>query len=184
MLRRRGFCCINGVVINHESSREKRVRGMEESNRSEHDGICQTEESHKSLEESNVVTDSLHDDPTSPPSFKNDITLALVAGVIASCPPPTRRSVAPKPLSAASDCFRFTVIYLRQQSILPTFINYSLNILGLMSSRTMGKRLRHGTVGAYNQLKVQKYEDVLYDKKRKENLHWAFLFSNIVSEWA
>lgn len=79
--------------------------------------------------------------------LKNDITLAAIAGGCvspspeprtltpsldsaitrlsdSSCPPPIRRSVAPKPPSAADYCFRFTDIYLRQQSILLTFINY------------------------------------------------------------
>ncbi|XP_076925165.1 uncharacterized protein LOC143587888 [Bidens hawaiensis] len=35
-----------------------------------------------------------------------------------------------------------------------------------------------------NHLQVQKLEDILYDEKRKERLHWTFLFSNIISEWA
>ncbi|KAL7600689.1 uncharacterized protein LOC111890669 [Lactuca sativa] len=79
-----------------------------------------------------------------------------------------------------------------------------------MTSRTIRRRLHHGDVGGKKhehligadlddlnepllgnnddnkakELQVQTYEDIMYDEKRKENLHWAFLFSNILSEWA
>lgn len=34
------------------------------------------------------------------------------------------------------------------------------------------------------ELEVQKLEDILYDERRKEHLHWTFLFSRLISEWA
>ncbi|KAK1426979.1 hypothetical protein QVD17_15661 [Tagetes erecta] len=37
---------------------------------------------------------------------------------------------------------------------------------------------------ANKQLEVQRLEAILYDEKRKEHLHWTFLFSHIISEWA
>ncbi|KAI3525821.1 hypothetical protein L1887_04942 [Cichorium endivia] len=79
-----------------------------------------------------------------------------------------------------------------------------------MASRTLRRRLHHGDVGGKkhehltgadfddlnepllgnnddnktNRLEVQNLENILYDEKRKENLHWGFLFSHIISEWA
>lgn len=79
-----------------------------------------------------------------------------------------------------------------------------------MTSRTIRRRLHHGDVDGKKhehltgadlddlnepllgnndeyrakRLQVQKLEDILYDEKRKERLHWAFLFSHIISEWA
>nr|XP_043609533.1 ELMO domain-containing protein A [Erigeron canadensis] len=79
-----------------------------------------------------------------------------------------------------------------------------------MTSRTMRRRLHHGDVDGKKrehlvaadlddlnepllgnndeyrakQLEVQRLEDILYDEKRKESLHWTFLFSHIISEWA
>ncbi|KAI3700876.1 hypothetical protein L2E82_45517 [Cichorium intybus] len=79
-----------------------------------------------------------------------------------------------------------------------------------MASRTLRGRLHHGDVGGKkhehltgadfddlnepllgnndnnktNRLEVQNIENILYDEKRKENLHWGFLFCRIISEWA
>ncbi|KAD3336201.1 hypothetical protein R6Q59_028569 [Mikania micrantha] len=79
-----------------------------------------------------------------------------------------------------------------------------------MTSQTMRRRLHHGDVDGKKhehlvcadlddlkepllgksddykakQLEAQKLEGILYDEKRKEHLHWTFLFSHIISEWA
>ncbi|KAJ0713905.1 putative ELMO domain-containing protein [Helianthus annuus] len=79
-----------------------------------------------------------------------------------------------------------------------------------MTSKTIRRRLHHGDVDGKKhehlvgadlddlqepllgknddykakQLEVQKREGNLYDAKSKERLHWTFLFSNIISEWA
>ncbi|XP_071720187.1 uncharacterized protein [Rutidosis leptorrhynchoides] len=80
-----------------------------------------------------------------------------------------------------------------------------------MTSRTIRRRLHHGDVGGKNhehlkgvdmddlnepllgnkndeykakELEVKRLEDILYDEQRKERLHWTFLFSHIISEWA
>ncbi|KAL4587295.1 hypothetical protein LXL04_000163 [Taraxacum kok-saghyz] len=80
-----------------------------------------------------------------------------------------------------------------------------------MASRTtIRRRLHHGDVGGKKhehltgadlndlnepllgnndedkakRIEVQRLEDTYYDEKTKENLHWAFLFSHVISEWA
>lgn len=77
-----------------------------------------------------------------------------------------------------------------------------------MTSRTVRRRLLHGDVDGkkrehlitadlddlnepllandeeYNAKPLEKLEGIFYDERRKERLHWTFLFSQLLSEWA